>query len=581
MALSADVHWRIIFGGLETNGGGFDPTLTGGMLTDGTVDSNTGNTAAPVFSSASYNFVAGDVGKMLFIGAGTNCVPGWYPIASVASNKATLTASIDTTLGGARKLNGWQLVAAGISTIGTPTGITFSIDYSSSTTPFLSITDLVSTASTTITSVAALFTPVMVGNILRLASATGSPVADSGGSRYLALTTYTNSSTMVADKTSGTYTLGIAKVGGAHLHILTYANGGAGTAPVLTTPLLAGHIIDIKGDGANTPGSATFDWSDSYWAFPDGSATTGIVRPRGYNGRPRIDHCGLVIFNSPQWRGENICWFHKTASFTTYGPLTDANLTGNCSHFNCRFDQNGIDATQITGRQTSVDWCEITNSGTQSAGTVDVISTGHVWTLITNCYLHGLRGPTIGLHASASTVHNTIISGNNSDGIKQYADDSTKYGDEIRNCTIDGNAGHGINYLTGGAAWTRKVNNIISNHTGGGKYGENFADAQAVNERLAQYTQDYNFYWANTNNFNNFRLQQHDVQLTADPFTNQAGADFSLNSTAGGGAAVQDVAFATTVPGSSTRNYADGGAVEHQTTAGSSGILFIPDLAGT
>src|SRR6185503_9870086 len=76
------------------NGGFFDPGQTAGMNTDGAATSATGN--SPVFSSASYNFVAGDVGAWVYIALGTNWTPGWYQIASVASNVATLTATIGT-----------------------------------------------------------------------------------------------------------------------------------------------------------------------------------------------------------------------------------------------------------------------------------------------------------------------------------------------------------------------------------------------------------------------------------------------------------------------------------------------------
>ena len=93
MALSANLIWEVESGASDTlNGGGFDPSLTAGMFTDGAATSATG--AAPVFSSVSYNFVTGDAGAWVYIASGSNWTPGWYKISSVGANAATLNATI-------------------------------------------------------------------------------------------------------------------------------------------------------------------------------------------------------------------------------------------------------------------------------------------------------------------------------------------------------------------------------------------------------------------------------------------------------------------------------------------------------
>src|SRR5690349_21784534 len=61
----------------NVNCGGFDIGNTH-FLTDGAATSATG--ASPVFTSASYNFQAGDVGAWIYISAGTNWTPGFYKI---------------------------------------------------------------------------------------------------------------------------------------------------------------------------------------------------------------------------------------------------------------------------------------------------------------------------------------------------------------------------------------------------------------------------------------------------------------------------------------------------------------------
>jgi hypothetical protein len=152
------------------------------MISDWTVDTGTGNTSAPVVSSATYNFVAGDVGHWFFVQSGTNWYANcWYPIASVASNKATLSAAIgdgvcvDTTKGPPSP----QWVAstvAGVASTGTPTGGVGTVDYSQATTSGANGTDLVSTNATTnpctVTSASAPFSRNEVGNTIRISAGT-------------------------------------------------------------------------------------------------------------------------------------------------------------------------------------------------------------------------------------------------------------------------------------------------------------------------------------------------------------------------------------------------------------------------
>jgi hypothetical protein len=62
------------------------------------------------------------------------------------------------------------------------------------------------------------------------------------------------------------------------------------------------------------------------------------------------------------------------------------------------------------------------------------------------------------------------------------------------------------------------------------------------------------------------------VALSADPFTNAAGLDFSLNSTAGGGALLKGAGWPSTFPGLAGTSYPDIGA--YQTAAGSGGTTY-------
>src|SRR6185436_18701473 len=123
--------------------------------------------------SASYNFVAGDVGAWVFIASGTNWTPGWYKIASVAANAATLNAAVGTAviaLHGTITAAACQLgpsTAAGCASTGSPTGATWSIDYSQQAAAQFAYTDLASAgAGLTVSSAAKPFAKQQVGNAL-------------------------------------------------------------------------------------------------------------------------------------------------------------------------------------------------------------------------------------------------------------------------------------------------------------------------------------------------------------------------------------------------------------------------------
>ena len=178
MALGANTVYQLNASATASNvnGGGFNRS-NANFITDFTTDANTGNTASPVISSATYNFVAGDVGAYVWVISGTN----WnsisaFPIVSVASNKATLNAAA----GAGFKLNTTTnmyepTTVVGVSTVGTPTNGTCGIDYSYLTTAVVNgLTDLTCTAaSTTVTSASAPFRRSMVGNIMHNTALTG------------------------------------------------------------------------------------------------------------------------------------------------------------------------------------------------------------------------------------------------------------------------------------------------------------------------------------------------------------------------------------------------------------------------
>ena len=156
----------------NVNGGGFNPFATANMLTDLACTSATG--ASPVCSSASYNFVAGDVGHWLYVVIAGNYTANLCQIASVASNQATLTAGVGTCNVIANPY--WTTnTSAGIANTASPTGGTWSIDYSRSTAAVQTTTEATNTAGV-ITIGSLTYGKQWVGNVVQIVGGAGATV---------------------------------------------------------------------------------------------------------------------------------------------------------------------------------------------------------------------------------------------------------------------------------------------------------------------------------------------------------------------------------------------------------------------
>lgn len=214
MALNAATQWKIISGSTanNVNGGGFN-TANANFITDYTTDSNTANTASPVISSATYSFVAGDVGALFYPKSGTNWTPGFYPIASVAGGKATLNAAIGAAYQLSATYGKYILnTVVGCATVGTPTGGTCGVDYSCLlTAPITAVADFNAIgASTTLTSATAGFRQSMIGNIFHQTT-TGTGAFGIVG--WYEIASYTNTTTVVLDRTPNSGTASVNTTG--------------------------------------------------------------------------------------------------------------------------------------------------------------------------------------------------------------------------------------------------------------------------------------------------------------------------------------------------------------------------------
>lgn len=537
MALAAATIWEVESGGSDTdNGGAFDPSATAGMFTDGAATSATGN--SPVFSSASYNFVAGDVGAWVFIGAGTNWTRGWYKIASVASNNATLDAAVGhaiqlpftttTTPGLAPS------TVDGCATTASPTGATWSIDYSQSTTARYAYTDLASAgAGLTVSSAAKPFAKEQVGNAIVITGGTNFTAG-----RYVIASVAAGVATVLGP---GNITTGVGANG-------TGGQGGALASPgIVGAHLVASNKLFIKTatytvTSASTNIAAGCYTSTATTALIEGYDTyRGDLSPIGAAGtRPTVIASGISTFV-----------LFTTGSFNAVRNLIldGAGLTssrgvsaGSAGLYNL-LGQNFTNAAFV-GTATSAIRCVATGCSTVSPFAVTgamVACVAHTNTITGFggaagscfwCVSYGNTGASsdgfTGTASAGVQYVNCVAYGNGRDGFR-----SGSSGQEYVNCIAEGNTGIGFN-ITSSTAAAITLNCGAYNNTGGA--------------RVATATFQY--------------IELGFITFTASPFTNAAGADFSLNTSAGGGASARAAGYPGVYPAGSMTGYVDVGAVQ-------------------
>lgn len=176
-----------------------------------------------------------------------------------------------------------------------------------------------------------------------------------------------------------------------------------------------------------------------------------------------------------------------------------------------------------------------------------------------NCTSHGFAGAT----NSVIGAINCISASNGGSGFfGTSGTGSTSY----YNCTAYNNTGDGFNVAQSFTRGCVIVNCISVNNGGWGfKSDSGYPTTDLINCAGGSGTT------ANTSG--NYTSANHPVVLnfvttSAAPFTNAGSGDFSLNNTAGGGAACRAAGFPGVFPGGLTTGYLDIGAVQHQDSGG-------------
>ncbi len=543
MAFGATMIWAVQTTGSDARGGGF-ATVTTNMATDLAATSATGT--SPVVTSASYTFIARDVGHWLYIAAGTNWTAGWYLIASVTGGAATLTAGIGTAvLIGGLSTN----TVAGCATTASPTGGTWSVDYSQTNAAGVSFTDLVinGAVNTSFTSAANPLGKNFVGNVINVTSGTGFTV------QRVQITNVTGT-TGTADKSMGT----LSSTGG------NGALGGALASPGMAQGLMVASNKGFLKSGTYTltssnnvsGGRVTMSVATVWWA--------GFQNIRGDGGtkpvvRPSANGVTLFTLTSANPRLTDIEF--QANGMTTCVAIDVQNSRMNI--FNCKFNgiHNGI--TAIFANDSEVRNCLFTGLTGQYC---ILSSTGSTSFQVRNCVAVDCTcttGAFAGCMQATRCYADTITSGagfgtttaGKSCFIECVAYECTGIGFSLvgnssaETCVAYGCGGVGF----GGSAATIG-DNYIRNCAGGDNTGGNYVAAD--------------FYAGNVENF---------IPLSSNPFTDAPNGDFSFNDASGGGNDCKSIPVS--LPGLTTTIYNDAG-LQHDVGGGGGTVLLNTGLTG-
>ncbi len=433
-------------------------------------------------------------------------------------------------------------------------------DFSQQDAAQIAYTDMVidGTTNTKFTSAANPVTSAHVGNVINIVSGTGFTVQ-----RVYIVSQAAGVAT--CDKSLGT----LSSTGG-------HGNLGGGVATIATalTAMVAQNIIFVK---ASATYVITAGLALANQFVPTNSAPPnqliGYTTTRTDGGRATIqlstnsNLTAIDASNGQGWYVSNFVIDGNSLTGSRGMNMNTYNVVRNCKVINCLGDgvqlNNGI-ARLIDSEVTAC---------TSAAGHAAVNSNGQGCS-IERCYIHDNTGIAIILGGGGSAVLFCVIASNS--GTAQGIVVSGNGQDIIMNNSIYNNGQDGIQFTNNaglGGNSTVRNNLLISN----GRYGLNGYTGGNGWGKFPQW--DGNAYFGNgtTNPVNaaNPYSNSLDVTLSGQPFTNTSTHDFTLNSTAGAGAACKAAATPGAIPGLSVLGYLDMGALQSQCVAGATTTYVI------
>jgi len=424
-------------------------------------------------------------------------------------------------------------------------------DYSQQDAAQLSVTDAACAGNTTLTSATGGFTSAMVGSIVYLSSGPG----------WYQITAHTDTNTVTIDRNGPNATGMTANVGGAFatptkavaVHVASntiWIKSGTYTQTALLTLTAgaAGARTRIFGYNATRGDLAEVADFANFPILQNNNTTNSVLS------LPAHSHCGWLVLDggsggSKSERGLaalsdwSVCENMKAINWTVQGFQTGSN----CIVRRClsTLGVSGADSGFVTVGNTYYEFCVSADNPCKGFRMVS----GTPPTLI-GCISYGHTG-------------------GSGRGFSEESTGSRFYACVAYDCSQDGICLDG-----GNAGLATCIHNCILAENGG--YG--------INSTSTNYTDcpsDHNAFYSNTSGLrNNWTAGAADVTLSADPFTDGASGDFSLNATAGGGADCRAAGFPGEFPGGLTTGYLDIGAVQHQDAGGGGGMLRALSLSG-
>lgn len=222
MALTSTCHLNIHSGTQDETGGGFDPTQTANMISDGIITG--ANTEYPVLTSATFNSSSiAFIGPNLFLAGASGLKKGFFTLTSLDGGVMTFDAraNLHTCLEG-------DVTTVGVSDTSTVTGVVFSLDYSVTDTYGLATNGTATGAGSSFGSATVNLHKGLIGNVVRIMAGTNATAG-----RHV-----------IVNTTNGSAVFNNAVTTGATSNIY-FAIGGAGNRSVFSSAV-PGNTIWIK-----------------------------------------------------------------------------------------------------------------------------------------------------------------------------------------------------------------------------------------------------------------------------------------------------------------------------------------------
>lgn len=455
-------------------------------------------------------------------------------------------------------------------------------DYSKQNSAQFSVTDLAIDAvtNTKVTSATISFDATSPGNTLIVSAGAGFTTGT-----YEILSVAAGVATL--DRAVGTVgsTGGTAKLGGAKSHPID-----------VDTIIVPGNICWVEsGSYAAHTSTKTFTCDGSlaggdiwFIGYPSGGSRTNqdvteAIMPVFTSATNSVD---IFTTNAANFLGFKNFKLTHTAGTRGKGFTNGTGGTNNATRFvNCITDgcswgfYFGNGASTTTVGVTLIN-CTVRNG---ASGGIALLQ-GQNASFVHGCYIADCAGPGITVGQTGTAIwfvcDNTIIdsmTGASGYGIQVTCTTASTNtaGFHVTDCVFWTNAQAGIRYdYTTGRMPTHFVANCIfvSN-----KYGQQCATSGIING--TQMVGRNNAYYNNTSGaLSNVAAGDGDVTLTGDPFTSPSGsADFSLNNTAGAGAACRSAGWPPRIGAlgaTAGTNYKDIGALQAQPTASGGTIAY-------